>query len=75
MRLSTPSDIKANFKLHKHIHMLNRMNGPLDCMNMFLNNWPVVWQGIVSGKVKIQPMCWKLLVIITYGFGICHLIY
>ena len=69
-RLPTPSGLKAIFELHKHEHKINGMGGSLDCMYMYPKIVP--WHGkvILMVREKDHLLCWKLLVIITYGFDI-----
>ena len=70
MQLPIPSDEKAIFQLHKHQHKINGMGGSFDCIYTY---WKIVqWHGmiILAGREKEHPLCWKLLMIIIYGFSI-----
>ena len=52
LRLPTPEDLKAIYKLHKSVHKVDGMFGSLDCCHTTWKNCPKAWQGSYKGKEK-----------------------
>ena len=69
MRQMTKKDVIRLEKRHNKKHGVPGMIDSINCTHVGWKNCPTGWKGRFKGKEKSLQLLWKLLRIMTFGYG------